>query len=236
MLSIDGLAAGYGEMRVLHGVSLQVNSREVVALLGANGAGKSTLLRTTCGLLTARAGCIMLDGKALNSLPTHDIVELGITMVPEGRGLFPFMTVEENLELGSFAQRAKRQRRRNLDRVYDLLPRLKDRRFQFGGSLSGGEQQMCAIARGIMACPKVLLLDEPSLGLAPVIVRDVFSLIGQLRNEGMSILLVEQHVKHALAISDRAYVLQNGRIMAAGQSSELLSDPALRRAYLGQQH
>jgi branched-chain amino acid transport system ATP-binding protein len=146
------------------------------------------------------------------------------------------MTVEENLELGSFTRRARGERRRNLDRVYQLLPRLRERRYQLSGSLSGGEQQMCAVARGMMACPQVLLLDEPSLGLAPVIVRDIFALIGQLRNEGLSILLVEQHVKHALEIADRGYVLQNGRIAAVGTSQELSNDPALKRAYLGRMH
>lgn len=235
MLSIEELAAGYGEMRVLHDVNLQVNSGEVVTLLGANGAGKSTLLRTACGLVTAQAGRVVLNGRALNGLQAHDIVELGISMVPEGRGLFPFMTVQENLELGSYTRRARSERRRNLDRVYDLLPRLKERRHQLGGSLSGGEQQMCAIARGIMAHPQVLLLDEPSLGLAPIIVRDVFTLIGQLREAGLSILLVEQHITHALTIADRAYVLQNGRIIVSGRSSDLASDPALKRAYLGKQ-
>jgi branched-chain amino acid transport system ATP-binding protein len=235
MLSIEELAAGYGEMRVLHDVNLWVNSGEIVTLLGANGAGKSTLLRTVSGLVTARAGRVVLNGKGLNGLQTHDIVELGISMVPEGRGLFPFMTVEENLEVGSFTRRARSERRRNLDRVYDLLPRLKERRHQLGGSLSGGEQQMCAIARGIMAHPQVLLLDEPSLGLAPMIVRDVFTLIRQLREAGLSILLVEQHITHALTIADRAYVLQNGRIIASGRSSDLASDPALKRAYLGKQ-
>jgi branched-chain amino acid transport system ATP-binding protein len=236
MLSIEGLAVGYGEVAVLHDVSLQVKSGEVVALLGANGAGKSTLLRTTSGLLVARAGHVVLNGKALNGLPAHEVAELGISMVPEGRALFPFMTVEENLELGSFTRRARGERRRNLDRVYQLLPRLRERRYQLSGSLSGGEQQMCAVARGMMACPQVLLLDEPSLGLAPVIVRDIFALIGQLRNEGLSILLVEQHVKHALEIADRGYVLQNGRIAAVGTSQELSNDPALKRAYLGRMH
>jgi branched-chain amino acid transport system ATP-binding protein len=236
MLSIEGLAVGYGEVQVLHDVSLEVNAGEVVTLLGANGAGKSTLLRTACGLLVARAGRVVLDGEVLNGVPAHEIVDLGLSMVPEGRALFPFMTVEENLALGSFGRRGRAERRRSLERVYQLLPRLKERRHQMGGSLSGGEQQMCAIGRGMMACPRILLLDEPSLGLAPVVVRDIFALLGQLRTEGLSILLVEQHVKHALAIADRAYVVQNGRIAMSGRCSELLGDPGLKRAYLGQKH
>jgi branched-chain amino acid transport system ATP-binding protein len=236
MFSIESLAAGYGEVRVLHDVSLDVGGGEVVTLLGANGAGKTTLLRTASGLLSAEAGRIVLNGDVLNGLPAHVIAERGLIMVPEGRALFPFMTVEENLELGSYTKRARGERSRNLDRVYQLLPRLKERRQQLGGSLSGGEQQMCAIGRGLMARPEILMLDEPSLGLAPVIVRDIFRLIADLRNEGLSILLVEQHVKHALGIADRAFVLQNGRIVMSGLGSELLNNPALKRAYMGQKH
>jgi branched-chain amino acid transport system ATP-binding protein len=236
MFSIESLAAGYGEVRVLHDVSLDVGGGEVVTLLGANGAGKTTLLRTASGLLSAEAGRIVLNGDVLNGLPAHVIAERGLIMVPEGRALFPFMTVEENLELGSYTKRARGERSRNLDRVYQLLPRLKERRQQLGGSLSGGEQQMCAIGRGLMARPEILMLDEPSLGLAPVIVRDIFRLIADLRNEGLSILLVEQHVRHALGIADRAFVLQNGRIAMSGLGSELLNDPALKRAYMGQKH
>jgi branched-chain amino acid transport system ATP-binding protein len=236
MFSIESLAAGYGEVRVLHDASLDVGGGEVVTLLGANGAGKTTLLRTASGLLSAEAGRIVLNGDVLNGLPAHVIAERGLIMVPEGRALFPFMTVEENLELGSYTKRARGERSRNLDRVYQLLPRLKERRQQLGGSLSGGEQQMCAIGRGLMARPEILMLDEPSLGLAPVIVRDIFRLIADLRNEGLSILLVEQHVKHALGIADRAFVLQNGRIAMSGLGSELLNDPALKRAYMGQKH
>jgi branched-chain amino acid transport system ATP-binding protein len=236
MLSIERVAAGYGEIRVLHDVSLEVAAGQVVALLGANGAGKTTLLRAAVGLLDPSAGRIVLNGNLLNRVPAHEIVQRGLIMVPEGRALFPFMTVEENLELGSYAKRARGQRSYNLDRVYHLLPRLKERRRQIGGLLSGGEQQMCAIGRGLMACPEILLLDEPSLGLAPVIVRDIFALLAELRNEGLSILLVEQHVTHALALADRAYVLQNGRIAMSGPGPELLRNPALKRAYMGQKH
>jgi branched-chain amino acid transport system ATP-binding protein len=236
MLSINGLAAGYGEIRVLHDVSIEVGAGEIVAVLGANGAGKTTLLRAALGLLAPSAGRIVLNGEILNDVPTHQIVERGLIMVPEGRALFPFMTVEENLELGSYAKRARNGRRDSFERVYQLLPRLKERRRQLGGSLSGGEQQMCAIGRGLMAQPDVLVLDEPSLGLAPVVVRDIFALLAELRSAGLSILLVEQHVKHALAISDRAYVLQNGRIATSGPGQELLREPALKRAYMGQTH
>jgi branched-chain amino acid transport system ATP-binding protein len=236
MLSIERLAVGYGEVRVLHDVSLEVSAGQVAALLGANGAGKTTLLRAATGLLVAGAGRVLLNGEILNGVPTHEIVERGLIMVPEGRSLFPFMSVEENLELGSYAKRARKERRRSLERVYHLLPRLKERRRQRSGSLSGGEQQMCAIGRGLMARPEILLLDEPSLGLAPVIVRDIFALIARLRSEGLSILLVEQHVKLALAIADRAFVLQDGRIAMSGLGPELLSDPALKRAYMGQKH
>jgi branched-chain amino acid transport system ATP-binding protein len=236
MLSIEGVAAGYGEVRVLRDVTLEVGAGEVVALLGANGAGKTTLLRAALGLLSPSAGRVVLDGEILNDMPVHGVVERGLIMVPEGRALFPFMTVEENLELGSYANRARGERTSNLDRVYGLLPRLKERRRQLGGSLSGGEQQMCAIGRGLMARPKILLLDEPSLGLAPVIVRDIFALLRELRGAGLSILLVEQHVKRALEMADRGYVLQNGRIAISGSGPELLRDPGLKRAYLGQRH
>ena len=233
MLPIEGLAAGYGEINVLHDVSLEVRAGQIVALLGANGAGKSTLLRVIVGLVAASAGRVVLNNEVLNNIPAHQIVERGLIMVPEGRALFPFMTVEENLEIGSYAKRARSERSRNLDRVYHLLPRLKERRRQLAGSLSGGEQQMCAIGRGLMARPQILVLDEPSLGLAPVIVRDVFSLVRELRAAGLGILLVEQHVKHALSIADRTYVLQNGRIAMSGRGPELVNDPGLKRAYMG---
>ena len=236
MLSIEGLAAGYGEIDVLHDVSLEVRAGQIVALLGANGAGKSTLLRVIVGLVAASAGRVVFNNEVLNNIPTHEIVERGLIMVPEGRALFPFMTVEENLEIGSYARRARGERARNLDRVYHLLPRLKERQRQLAGSLSGGEQQMCAIGRGLMACPEILVLDEPSLGLAPVIVRDVFSLIAELRVAGLGILLVEQHVRHALSIADRTYVLQNGRIAMSGRGPELVNDPGLKRAYMGHKH
>jgi branched-chain amino acid transport system ATP-binding protein len=236
MLRIETLAAGYGDVRVLHGVSLDVRASEAVALVGANGAGKTTLLRAIIGLLPVSAGRVEFKGESLGGLPANRVVERGLVLVPEGRALFPFMTVEENLELGSYNARARPYRRQSLDRIFALLPRLLERRRQLGGSLSGGEQQMCAIGRGLMAKPDLLLLDEPSLGLAPLMVQEVFALIGALRSEGMTVLLVEQHVKQALSIADRGLVLENGRIALAGKSAELLSNQSLRAAYMGHRH
>jgi branched-chain amino acid transport system ATP-binding protein len=236
MLRIDNLVAGYGDVSVLRGVSLDVRARESVALLGANGAGKTTLLRALMGLLPAASGAITFKDEPLAGLPANDVVERGLVMVPEGRALFPFMTVQENLELGSYARRARPHRRDSLDRVFGLLPRLKERRGQLGGSLSGGEQQMCAIGRGLMARPDMLLLDEPSLGLAPIVVQEIFGLVARLREQGMAVLLVEQHVTRALGIADRGFVLENGRIGVSGNGADLLSDPALRKAYMGQKH
>jgi branched-chain amino acid transport system ATP-binding protein len=236
MLRIEGLSAGYGDVTVLHEVTLDVGTRETVTLLGANGAGKTTLLRSAMGLLRPAAGRIEFRGEPIGGIRANEIVERGMVLVPEGRALFPFMTVLENLELGSYSQRARPQRRRSLDRVFALLPRLEQRRQQLAGSLSGGEQQMCAIGRGLMACPELLLLDEPSLGLAPVIAQEIFALIGGFAADGIGVLLVEQHVKRALAIAGRGFVLDNGRIAAAGTGAELLSDTALRKAYMGQKH
>jgi branched-chain amino acid transport system ATP-binding protein len=236
MLRIDSLAAGYGDVRVLRDVGLNVGARETVTLLGANGAGKTTLLRASMGLVRSTAGRIEFQGESLAGLRANEIVERGLVLVPEGRALFPFMTVLENLELGSYSQRAKPRRKDSLERVFAMLPRLKERRRQLAGSLSGGEQQMCAIGRGLMAMPDLLLLDEPSLGLAPLIVQEIFTLIGRLVADGIAVLLVEQHVKRALAVADRGYVLENGIIATTGSGAALLSDPALRKAYMGQKH
>jgi branched-chain amino acid transport system ATP-binding protein len=236
MLRLERVNAWYGDAQVLHDVSLDIPARSTTALLGANGAGKSTLLRCLCGLMRRRSGAIWFRDERIDGLDTAAIVERGLIMVPEGRALFPFMTVEENLLLGSYAGRAKPHRPGSLKRVYALLPKLAERRHQLGGSLSGGEQQMCAVARGLMAKPELLILDEPSLGLAPLVVKEVFALVRQLRSEGMTVLLVEQHVRNALGMADRGAVLENGRVVLQGAGADLLDDPLLRKAYMGQKH
>ena len=236
MLRLEGVNAWYGDVHVLHDVSLDIPARSTTALLGANGAGKSTLLRCLCGLLARRKGEIRFMDQRIDGLDAAAIVERGLIMVPEGRALFPFMTVEENLLLGGYAKRAKKDRARTLERVYALLPKLRERRDQLAGSLSGGEQQMCAIARGIMAKPELLILDEPSLGLAPLVVKEVFALVKALRAEGITVLLVEQHVRNALGMADRGAVLENGRVVLQGTGADLLGDPLLRKAYMGQTH
>ena len=236
MLRLERVNAWYGDVHVLHDVSLEISARSTTALLGANGAGKSTLLRCLCGLLARRAGEVRFMDERIDSLDAAAIVERGLIMVPEGRALFPFMTVEETLLLGGYAKRAKKDRARTLERVYTLLPKLRERRDQLAGSLSGGEQQMCAIARGIMAKPELLILDEPSLGLAPLVVKEVFALVKTLRAEGITVLLVEQHVRNALGMADRGAVLENGRVVLQGSGAELLGDPMLRKAYMGQTH
>ena len=236
MLQLEGVSAWHGDVQALRDVTLRIEARSTMALLGANGAGKTTLLRTVCGLQARRRGAIRFAGERIDQLPAHAIVELGLIMIPEGRSLFPFMTLEENLLLGSYARAARRQRAQSLAHVYQLLPRLKERRTQLAGSLSGGEQQMCAIARGLMAKPRLLILDEPSLGLAPVVVKEVFALVRKLREDGITVLLVEQHVRNALGIADSGAVLENGRIVLQGRGSDLLKDPQLRKAYMGQKH
>jgi len=236
MLRLERVNAWYGDVHVVHDVSLDIPGRSTTALLGANGAGKSTLLRCLCGLLARRSGEIRFMEDRIDGLDAAAIVERGLIMVPEGRALFPFMTVEENLLLGGYAKRAKKDRARTLERVYALLPKLRERRDQLAGSLSGGEQQMCAIARGIMAKPELLILDEPSLGLAPLVVKEVFALVKALRAEGITVLLVEQHVRNALGMADRGAVLENGRVVLQGSGADLLGDPMLRKAYMGQTH
>jgi branched-chain amino acid transport system ATP-binding protein len=236
MLRLERVNAWYGDVHVLHDVSLEIPARSTTALLGANGAGKSTLLRCLCGLLARRSGEVRFMEDRIDGLAAAAIVERGLIMVPEGRALFPFMTVEENLLLGGYAKRARKDRARMLERVYALLPKLRERRDQLAGSLSGGEQQMCAIARGIMAKPELLILDEPSLGLAPLVVKEVFALVKALRSEGITVLLVEQHVRNALGMADRGAVLENGRVVLQGSGADLLGDPMLRKAYMGQTH
>ncbi len=232
LLDIRQLRGGYGRVEVLRGVSLQVHAGETVALLGSNGAGKSTLNHTLCGLVPTWSGQVMFDGQDLTHAHYRAIVRAGLIQVPEGRKIFPNLSVLENLELGSFT-RARERRATNLERVFTIFPRLKERTDQLAGTMSGGEQQMLAIGRGLMAEPRLLILDEPSLGLSPLLVEEMFTLIGQLHAQGLAILLVEQNVGQSLEIADRAYVLENGAIRFSGQPDELLASDDLRRAYLG---
>lgn len=234
MLKVSELDVSYGDVQVLWEVSFEVKEGECIALLGANGAGKTTTLNTISGLLRPRRGNITFFGEDLTRKPAHQMAALGIAHVPEGRRLFPEMTVRENLEMGSLSGEAKTRRKETMEEVFWLFPRLKERENQLAGSLSGGEQQMLAIGRGLMARPKLLMLDEPSLGLAPVVVDQVFKVIEELhRTRGMTILLVEQNVMEALNACDRAYVLENGRIVLTGQGKELLDNEHVREAYLG---
>jgi branched-chain amino acid transport system ATP-binding protein len=233
VLDVKDLEAAYGEKPALRGVSLAVGEGECVSVLGANGAGKSTLLRVISGLLRPRKGSIALSGRRLEALPAYDIAGLGVAHVPEGRRVLPDMTVEENLELGAFLPGPKRQRSETLAWVYEIFPRLRERRRQWAGTLSGGEQQMLAIGRGLMLRPRLLMLDEPSLGLAPVIVDVTFEKIAEVRRQGIAILLVEQNVQRALGLTDRGYVLEQGRVVLEGSSRELLENPHVKVAYLG---
>ncbi len=233
MLEVQGIEAAYGGLRALSGVTLTVGSGEVVALVGSNGAGKTTLLRCVAGLLRPRAGRIRWAGADLGGVLAHEIVARGIALVPEGRRLFTRMTVEENLELGAFTRRAALGRRARLTSVYRLFPRLAERRRQLAGALSGGEQQMVAIGRALMTEPALLMLDEPSLGLAPQVVEAICRGLEAISRTGVSILLVEQNVQAALGLAHRAYVLEGGRVVGEGRGAELLDDPGMRRAYLG---
>jgi branched-chain amino acid transport system ATP-binding protein len=233
MLEVERLEVSYGALMALHGVSLTIQSGEMVALVGPNGAGKSTLLKTIAGLLVPRAGTIRWEGHTITVEPPQRIVERGVALVPEGRRLFARMTVRENLELGAFTRRAQTARRAQLDRVYKLFPRLFERERQLAGSLSGGEQQMLALGRALMALPRLLLLDEPSLGLAPRVIESIFSILAELHREGMSVLIVEQNVQAVLALARRAYILEAGRIVGEGEGQRLLRDDHIRAAYLG---
>jgi branched-chain amino acid transport system ATP-binding protein len=232
MLAVRGVATFYGAIQALHGVDLEVGKGEIVTLIGANGAGKSTLLMTICGNPRARSGAIVFDGKDVTNLPTHEIVRRGVAQVPEGRRIFPRMSVFENLQMGAtLADPAHFQH--DLERVFAMFPRLGERRDQRGGTLSGGEQQMLAIGRALMSRPRLLLLDEPSLGLAPLIVRQIFEAIGRIAHEeGVTIFLVEQNAFHALRLADRGYVLANGRVRLSGSGRELLANAEVRAAYL----
>ena len=233
LLRLDGLEAGYGDMTAIRGVSLEVRQGEIVALIGSNGAGKTTTLRAICGLLPLRRGTVELDGRRISGLSSAAVVGGGIAHVPEGRQLFPTMTVLENLELGARSAESRRLRGETLERVFALFPLLAERRRQLAGTLSGGEQQMTAIGRALMARPRLLMLDEPSLGLAPVVVSSIFTNLGAINRDGVTILLVEQNVLRALRLSHRAYVLENGTIALEGASQRLLADEGIKRAYFG---
>ncbi len=232
MLDVAGLRAGYAPVEILRGIDVSVGAGEIVALLGSNGAGKSTLNNTLSGLQRPFAGTIRFDGTDITGWPSARIVAHGLVQVPEGRRVFPNLSVRDNLELGSY-RRGGSGRAGNLERVATIFPRLKERWHQLAGTLSGGEQQMLAIGRGLMSEPRLLILDEPSLGLSPLLVEDMFALIGRLNADGLAILLVEQNVVQSLAIAHRAYVLENGLITLAGKAAELASEPALRKSYLG---
>jgi branched-chain amino acid transport system ATP-binding protein len=232
LLDVVGLKAGYGLVPVLRDISLQVGAGEIIAVLGANGAGKSTLNRILSGLLRPWEGVVRFDGIDTTGADASRMVAAGLIHVPEGRRIFPNMNVRENLELGSY-RRGRADRAKNLERVFGIFPRLRERMQQFAGTLSGGEQQMLAIGRGLMGNPKLLILDEPSLGLSPLLVEEMFGLIGQIRDEGLSILLVEQNVVQSLAVASRAYLLENGTVAMQGTADLLLDNPELKKAYLG---
>jgi branched-chain amino acid transport system ATP-binding protein len=233
LLTLEGVDAFYGDLQALHGVSLEVRAGELVALVGANAAGKTTTLRVISGTLPARAGRVLFEGQDLAAVPAHLRVAQGIVQVPEGRRLFPFMTVHENLLLGAHAPHARAHQEASLDYVLRLFPVLKDRATQLAGSLSGGEQQMCAIGRALIARPRLLMLDEPTLGIAPVLVQRIFETVAAINRDGVTILLVEQNVRRALALAHRAAALENGRVVLAGPARELLVDERLKKAYLG---
>jgi branched-chain amino acid transport system ATP-binding protein len=233
LLDVSGIDVAYGDVEVLHGLSATVKEGEIVALVGANAAGKTTSLNTISGVLRPRRGSIQFRGQRIDRLQPYEIVALGIVQVPEGRRLFPYMTVLENLELGAYAQEARQQRAKSLEMAFGLLPILKDRQDQLAGSLSGGEQQMLAIGRGLMALPRLLMLDEPSVGLAPLMVRQILETVRDVNARGTTVLLVEQNVQHSLRLAHRGYVLENGRIVLEGKGADLLASPHLKKAYLG---
>lgn len=232
MLEVRGLRAGYGAVEVLRGIDFQVKAGEIIAVLGSNGVGKTTLNKVLSGVLPLSAGEVSFEGRRLNGLSPADIVEAGLIHVPEGRKIFPNMSVRENLELGSY-RRARPRRAANLERVFTTFPRLRERMTQAAGTLSGGEQQMVAIGRGMMAEPKLLILDEPSLGLSPLLVEEMFALIQRLNAEGLPIMLVEQNVVQSLEMASRAYIIENGLVTLEGAAADIRSDPELKRAYLG---
>ena len=233
MLSLSNVSAGYGGFQALFDVSLEVNAGESVAVIGPNGAGKTTLLRVISKLIDATAGEIRMEGTALTAVPAHEVIARGIAHVPENRRLFARLTVEENLKMGAFVFSSRKQFPQRLKFVYELFPRMKERRHQLAGTLSGGEQQMCAIGRALMSGPKLLLLDEPSAGLAPVVVQSIFALVRRICSEGYTVLIVEQNIRQVLKVVGRAYLLETGRIKESGPAAELLGSERIRKAYLG---
>ena len=234
LLEIKDLRVSYGKIEAIKGISLNVNQGEIVTLVGANGAGKTTLLKTISGLLKPSAGVISFEGKDIQSIAPHNRVLEGLCQAPEGRGIFPGMTVLENLEMGKFSRKEwKDELKEDLDRVYHLFPRLKERQNQTGGTLSGGEQQMLSIGRALMSRPKLLLLDEPSMGLAPMFIKQIFNIIREIQTQGVSILLVEQNAAQALSCANRAYIMETGNIVKEGAGKDLLNDEAIKKAYLG---
>jgi branched-chain amino acid transport system ATP-binding protein len=233
MLSLAAISAGYGSFQALFGVSLEVARGEAIGVIGPNGAGKTTLMRVISGIIPMREGAMTLDGRSIGGLPAHRVVEQGIAHVPENRRLFPRLSVEENLRIGAFLPAARTRFSEQLDWVYSLFPRLRDRRTQLAGTMSGGEQQMCAIARALMSRPKVLLMDEPSAGLAPIVVHQVFDLVRRIRAEGLTVLIVEQNVQQVLDVVDRAYLLEVGTIKLSGTAAELKDNSLIRTAYMG---
>jgi len=234
MLKLDNVSVNYGAIEALTGISMHVEQGEVVTLIGANGAGKTTTLRTITGLLEPREGKVTFEGEDIGGRPTHRLVAKGISMSPEGRGVFANLSVRENLQMGAYLQKDKRAIAADMERAFQMFPRLKEREAQKAGTLSGGEQQMLAIGRALMSRPRLLLLDEPSLGLAPLVVHTIFEAIDEIRGKGTTILLVEQNAHAALGHSDRAYVLETGRIIMEGSSKQLASDPRIKEAYLGE--
>jgi len=234
MLKINNLNVFFGGIHALKGISFDVPKGKVITLIGANGAGKSTTLRTICGLIKPREGKIKFNNTEITHIPTDKIVKKGIALIPEGRKIFPNLTVQENLTLGAFARTDKKETAKDLEWVYELFPQIKERLWQKGGTLSGGEQQMLAVARGLMSRPELLMLDEPSLGLAPLLVKEIFDIIKRIHREGMTVLLVEQNAFAALKIADYAYVLETGKVVLHGTGEELLQDERVKKAYLGE--
>lgn len=234
MLKVENVEVYYGVIKAIKGVSFEVNKGEIIALIGSNGAGKTTILHTITGLISPKSGSIYLEGQDITKVPAHKIVSMGMAHVPEGRRIFQQLTVYENLQLGAFIMKDKKQIEKNLEYVYAHFPRLKERKNQIAGTLSGGEQQMLAMGRALMSNPKIILMDEPSMGLSPILVSEIFQIIKEVSEDGTTVLLVEQNAKKALSIADRAYVLETGKIALSGDAKELMNDESIKKAYLGE--